>query len=116
MLHIRSTRSRQVQSAQLLHDRLTGSNPFSSVSRPAGDEWRTVVGNDSRFNAGMLLLGTFQNDLGVSLGHRLPQVPMNRETAVAVQDAAQAVERRANVQAGNIDMPMLVRLRRARQQ
>jgi hypothetical protein len=37
---------------------------------------------------------------------------MNQETAVAVQDAAQVVERRANVQVGNIDMPMLVRLRR----
>ena len=37
---------------------------------------------------------------------------MNQETAVAVQDAAQVVERRANVQVRNIDMPMLVRLRR----
>ena len=37
---------------------------------------------------------------------------MNQETAVAVQDAAKVVERRANIQVGNIDMPMLVRLRR----
>ena len=37
---------------------------------------------------------------------------MNQETAVAVQDAAQVVERSGNVQVGNIDMPMLVWLRR----
>jgi putative transposase len=36
---------------------------------------------------------------------------MNQETTVAVQDAAQVVERRTNIQVGNIDMPMLVRLR-----
>src|SRR5271168_4964901 len=48
----------------------------------------------------------------VSLGHPLAKIPMNQETAVAIQDAAQVVERRANVQVGNIDMPMLVRLRR----
>src|SRR6516165_2985133 len=75
------------------------------------DELRPVVGNDSRFNARILLFGTFQNDLNVGFRHRLPQIPMNQETAVAVQDAAQVVERRANVQVGNIDMPMLVRLR-----
>jgi len=43
--------------------------------------------------------GPFQNDLDVGLGHRLDQIPMNQETAVAVQDAAQVVERRANIQA-----------------
>src|SRR6516162_9936447 len=76
------------------------------------DELRPVVGNDSRSNARILLFGTFQNDFNIGLRHRLPQIPMNQETAVAVQDAAQVVERRANVQVGNIDMPMLVRLRR----
>ena len=76
------------------------------------DELRPVVGNDSRFNARILLFGTLQNDLDVSLGHPFAKIPMNQETAVAVQDAAQVVERRANVQVGNINMPMLVRLRR----
>src|SRR5215472_11375332 len=61
---------------------------------------------------GLPLLGPFQNDLNVGLGHRFPQIPMNQETAVAIQDAAKVVERRTNIQVGNIDMPMLVRLRR----
>ena len=77
-----------------------------------GDELWPVVGNNSRFKAGILLFGTFQNDLDVSLGHPLAKIPMNQETAVAIQDAAQVVERRANVQVRNIDVPMLVRLRR----
>src|SRR6516162_1582965 len=38
--------------------------------------------------------------------------PMSQETAETVQDAAKVVERRANIHVGNIDMPMLVRLRR----
>jgi hypothetical protein len=76
-----------------------------------GDELWSVIGNDPRFNAGLPLFGSFQNDLNVGLRHLLAQIPMNQETAVAVQDAAQVVERRTNVQVGNIDMPMLVRLR-----
>jgi hypothetical protein len=59
--------------------------------------------NDPRFNTRVPLFGPFQNDLDVGLGHRLPQIPMNQETAVAVQDAAQVVERRANVPVGNFN-------------
>jgi hypothetical protein len=51
-----------------------------------------------------VLFGPFQNDLNVGFRHLLPQIPMNQETAAAVQDAAQIVERRTNVQVGNIDI------------
>ena len=54
-----------------------------------GDEQVSVIGNDPRFNAGVPLFGPLQNDLNVALGHRFPQITMNQETAVAVQDAAQ---------------------------
>ena len=77
-----------------------------------GDKLWAVVANDARFSPGIPLFGPFQNDLNVSLRHRLPQIPMDQETAVAVQDAAQVVERRATVHIGNIDVPMLMRLRR----
>ena len=77
-----------------------------------GDELGSVIGNDPRFNAGAPLFGPFQNDLNVALGHRFPQITVNQEKAVAVQDAAQVVERRANIQVANIDMPMQVWLRR----
>src|SRR5215831_12991506 len=76
------------------------------------DKLRPVVRDYSRLDPGIPLLGPFQNDLNVGLGHRFPQIPMNQETAVAIQDAAKVVERRANIQVGNIDMPVLVRLRR----
>ena len=68
-----------------------------------GDELGTVIGNDPRLNPRVPLFGPFQNDLDVGLGHRLPQIPMNQETTVAVQDAAQVVERRANVPVGNFN-------------
>src|SRR6202521_4755508 len=37
---------------------------------------------------GYRCLARSRNDLNVGLGHLLPQIPMNQETAVAVQDAA----------------------------
>jgi hypothetical protein len=67
-----------------------------------GNELGSVVGNDSRFSVGVPFFGPFQNDLDVSLRHLLAQIPMNQETAVAVQDAAQIVECSANVQVSNI--------------
>jgi hypothetical protein len=77
-----------------------------------GDKLGAVVGDDPRLNPGIPFFGPFQNDLNVAFRHLLPQIPMNQETAVTVEDAAQVVERRANIQVGNIDMPMPVRLRR----
>src|SRR5450756_977603 len=44
--------------------------------------------------------------------HRLPQIPMHQETTVPIQHAAQVVERTRQVDVGNIDMPVLVRLGR----
>src|SRR5260370_40925469 len=58
-----------------------------------------------------------QDDLDVSLGHRFPDVPVDDEPAETVQHAAQVVERRADVEVGNIDVPVLMccqRLREAR--
>ena len=62
--------------------------------------------------SGYFSLARLQNDLDVGLGHRLAQIPVHDGAAVAVQHAAQVVERPADVDVGNVDMPMLVRLRR----
>ena len=45
--------------------------------------------------AGYFSLAPFQNDLDVGLGHRLAQVPVDDKTAVAIQNAAQVIERPA---------------------
>ena len=44
------------------------------------------------FNPRKPLFGPFQNDLDIRFRHLLAQIPMNQETAVAVQDAAQVRE------------------------
>ncbi len=67
---------------------------FFEVSR---DELRAVVGNDARPRFRVFLLGSLQNDLNVSLGHGLAQIPMHDESAIAVQYAAQIVERARNI-------------------
>src|SRR5664279_2665490 len=74
------------------------------------DELRPVVGNDPGSGVRVPLFGCLQNDLDLSLRHGLAQSPVDDRPAVAVQHTAQVVERAADVDVGNIDMPVLVRL------
>ena len=76
----------------------------------AGNELRAVVGDDSRFRFRVLLLGSLQDHFDISFSHRLAQIPMHEETTETVQNAAQVIERAAQVDVGNVDMPMLERL------
>src|ERR1700729_2392957 len=75
------------------------------------DELRTVVGNDARLRFWVFLLASLQNDLDLCLCHGLAQIPMHDGSAIAIQHAAQVVERARNVDVAHIDMPMLMRLR-----
>jgi hypothetical protein len=63
-----------------------------------GDELRTVVRDDTRPRFRVKFLGTLQDDLDVRLGHRLPQISVHDAAAEAVQNAAQAVKRPADVE------------------
>ena len=71
-----------------------------------------VVGDDARFGIRIFLLGGLEDNLDIGLPHRLAQVPMHNRTAVAVQHAAEVVERARDVDVGNVDMPMLMRFPR----
>jgi hypothetical protein len=51
------------------------------------------VENDPRFNPRVTLFGPFQNVLNVDFHHMLAQIPINQEVIIAVQHAAQIVER-----------------------
>ena len=64
------------------------------------------------FAAGYFSLGAFENYFDIRFSHRLAQIPMHEESAEAVQNAAQVIEGAAQVDVGNVDMPMLVRLER----
>ena len=74
------------------------------------DELRPVVGDDPRPCVRILLFGCLQDDLDLSLRHRLAQGPMDDRPAVAVQHTAQIVERATDVDIGNVDVPVFMRL------
>src|SRR6202521_2709810 len=57
-------------------------------------------------------LGALQDDLDVRLGHRLPQIPVHDVATAAVVNAAQVVERPADVDVRHVDMPVLIRCQR----
>ena len=50
-----------------------------------------------------------QDDLDVRLGRRLAQIPVHDVSTAAVQDAAQVLERPADVDVRYVDMPVLMR-------
>jgi hypothetical protein len=50
--------------------------------------------------------------LDIRLGHRLPDFPVHDEPTAAIKEAAQVKERPGDVDVGNVNVPMLVRLYR----
>lgn len=77
-----------------------------------GNELRAVVGYNSWLRFRVKFLGALQDDLDVRLGHRLPQIPVHDVATAAVQNAAQVVERPADVDVRHVDMPVLMRCQR----
>ena len=78
----------------------------------AGNELRTIIRDDAWLRFRVLFLGAFENYFDIRFPHRLAQIPMHEESTEAVQNAAQVIERAAQVDVGNIDMPVLMRLQR----
>jgi hypothetical protein len=77
-----------------------------------GDELRFVVRNDPGSCFRVFLSRSFQNDFDLRFGHRFPQIPMHDRTAIPIQNAAQVIKRPTHVDVGNIDVPVLMWLRR----
>ena len=78
----------------------------------ASDELRAIVGDDSRLAFQVLLLGSLQDHFDIGFSHRLTQIPMHEETTESIQNATQVVEGAAQADVGNVDMPVLMGLRR----
>lgn len=74
-----------------------------------GDELRPVVADDPRRLAGELLARALHDDFRFRRGHPRADFPMHDEAAVAVEDRAQVVERAADVQVAEVDVPLVVR-------
>ena len=73
-----------------------------------GDELRAVVRDDPGPLAGILLASPLDDRLHLGLGHGLADLPVDDEPTVAVEDAAQEEERPADVDVGDIDVPVLM--------
>src|SRR3990172_10358457 len=71
-----------------------------------GNELWPVVGDDAGARLGEPLLGPLQDQLDVGFGHGSSDVPVNDGAAEAVQDAREVIEGAAQIQVGNIDVPI----------
>ena len=71
----------------------------------ACNKLRPVVRDDSRRDAGDLFASPFKDDLNIGLGHRFAHLPVDEGAAVAIEDTAQIVEGRRDVEVGDVDVP-----------
>jgi len=78
----------------------------------SGDELGSVVGDDPRLGIGEEFTSSLEDDLHIRLGHRLSDLPVDDEPAVAVEDAAEVVEGAVDVDVGDVDVPVVVWSRR----
>ena len=73
-----------------------------------GNKLWSVIGDDPRSRFGELLLGALQDYLHIHFRHLFPDLPMDDKTTTSIENAAQIIERAANVDIGNIHMPMVM--------
>ena len=95
------------RSAHMRHPRQA--NILLEVPR---DELRAVITDDARRDARILGPRALDNPFDLHLGHALPNLPMHDEATSPVEHTAQVVERAADVQIRDIDMPVCVRTKR----
>ena len=74
-----------------------------------GNELRAVVGDDPRRDSGEAFPRSLDDLLDIGLRHGFADLPVDGETAPAVQQAAQGVELAGDIDVRDIDMPVLVR-------
>jgi hypothetical protein len=75
-----------------------------------GDELRAIVGDDARPGVGELLLGPLERDFHFGLRHGLAQAPSDQIAAGPIEHGARIVERAVDVDVGDVDVPMFMRL------
>jgi hypothetical protein len=92
--------------AEVTEHHAADADEFLEVPR---DELRAVVADDPGAGLGIVFLGALQDGFDVGLLHLLADFPMHDGAAAAVQGAAQVVKSAADVDVGNVHMPMLVR-------
>ena len=72
------------------------------------DERGAVVGDDPRVPPRMFFQGPLEDQLHVSLRHVLGDLPVDQIPAAPVQHAAQVIEGAADIQVGDVDVPVFM--------
>ena len=77
-----------------------------------GHKLRPVIGDNPRPGLRISFFGPLQDNLNIRFRHLFPDLPVNDETAAAIENAAQIIERAADIEIRHIDMPMFKGLQR----
>lgn len=75
----------------------------------ARDELRTVVGDYPRSSVRVALPGPLQDQFDLSFRHADAKIPLHDTAAAPIEHTAQVVERAADIDVADIDMPVFVR-------
>ncbi len=75
-----------------------------------GHELWAIIENNARLCLREFFMGTLQDNFDILLCHFLPQFPMNDLTVTTVQNASQVIEGGENIDIGNINIPVFMRL------
>ena len=73
-----------------------------------GDELRAIAGDNSRLLLHELLTPSLDDDFNVGFGHCFTYLPMDYVSTAAVQETALEIERAADIEVSDINMPMLM--------
>ena len=74
-----------------------------------GDKLRPVVRDDPRSGTRKPFPGSLNDDLYIRFGHTFPDLPVNNVSAIPIQDGTQIIEGAADIDAGDIHVPVLMR-------
>ena len=74
-----------------------------------GNELRSVVTDDSWRDTRMFLQRSLANNLDIHLRHRFSKIKVNDVPTTPVKHGNQVVERPADVDVGDVDMPVRMR-------
>lgn len=85
------------------------SNELLEVS---GEELWSVVADDAGMLSRKLLQSLLQDEFDLELLHGFAEIPVDDESAHAIEDGDQEVERSLDIDVGDIDVPVLVSLER----
>ncbi len=81
----------------------------NEVFEITGNELRPIVTDNSRPGLGKLLTRSLEHNFDIARCHGRPDFPVDNEPTVAIENRTQIIEGGADVEVGDVNVPMLVR-------